>query len=57
VAVVAALHKHKLSVEERVKIQMTFSRNSVNMWSASSKMYMPNTAYNKPTDRRKNEKI
>jgi uncharacterized membrane protein YidH (DUF202 family) len=53
VAVVAALHKHKLSVEERVKIQMTFSRTPVNMWSASAKMEMPNSLYNKPTDRRR----
>ncbi len=53
VAVIAALHKHKLSVEERVKIQMTFSRTPVNMWSASAKMDMPNRVYNKPTDRSK----
>lgn len=50
VAVIAALHKHKLSVEERVKIQMTFSRTPVNMWSASAKMDMPNRVYNKPID-------
>lgn len=53
VAVIAALHRHKVSVEERVKIQMTFSRTPVNMWSASAKMEMPNSAYNKPTERRK----
>lgn len=53
VAVIAALHKHKLSVEERVKIQMTFSRTPVNMWSASAKMDMPNRVYNKPIDRSK----
>lgn len=52
VAVIAALHKHKLSVEERVKIQMTFSRTPVNMWGASAKMNMPNSLYNKPIDRR-----
>ncbi len=50
VAVIAALHKHKQSVEERVKIQMTFSRTPVNMWSASAKMEMPNRVYNKPID-------
>ena len=53
VAVISALHKHKLSVEERVKIQMTFSRTPVNMWSASAKMDMPNRVYTKPTDRSK----
>lgn len=53
VAVITALHKHKLSVEERVKIEMTFSRTHVNMWSASAKMEMPNSVYNKPIVRRK----
>jgi len=53
VAVITALHKHKLSVEERVKIQMTFSRAPVNMWSALAKMEMPNSVYNKPIDRSK----
>ncbi len=48
VAVITALHKHKMLVEERRRIQMTFSRTPVNMWSASNKMSMPNLAYKKP---------
>ena len=53
VAVITALHKHKSSVEERVKIQMTFSRTPVNMWSASAKLSMPNKIYNKSIERNK----
>ena len=53
VAVVTALHQHISLVEERVKIQMTFSRTPVNMWSASAKLDMPNKIYNRPIERKK----
>lgn len=53
VAVITAIHRHKSLVEERVKIQMTFSRTPVNMWSASSKLDMPNKIYNKSIERNK----
>lgn len=53
VAVITAIHKHKVLVEERMKIEMTFKRTPVNMWGASAKMEMPNSSYNKKNARNK----
>ncbi|MBI9031165.1 OadG family protein [bacterium] len=47
VAVITAIHKHKVLVEERMKIEMTFKRTPVNMWGASAKLEMPNSSYKK----------
>jgi len=51
VAVIAALHRHKMIVEERRKTQLTFSRTPVNMWRASGKMEMPNSNHSKLSER------
>jgi len=46
VAVVTAIHMHRLEAEESQKMLLTWQRTPVSMWRSSVKTMMPNKEYN-----------
>ena len=45
IAVIAAIHKHKIDTDEQNRIMLTWRRANVSMWQASGKVEMPNSTF------------
>jgi Na+-transporting methylmalonyl-CoA/oxaloacetate decarboxylase gamma subunit len=46
IAVIAAIHKHRMDTVTEHKIMLTYRRANVNMWHASGKVDLPTIKYN-----------
>ncbi|MCK9329759.1 MAG: OadG family protein [Candidatus Cloacimonetes bacterium] len=45
IAVIAAIHKHRIDTDEQNRIMLTWRRANVSMWQASGKVQMPNSSF------------